>query len=212
MKNEFLIYLLWPIKGRILYALKQYKWRKKNRHNRTTVSEGAPIEAIKVGKETYGMLNVHWYGQQTEFLTIGNFCSIAQEVHFVLGGEHSYNRLTNFPFPELVYHTEYDGKCKGPIVIEDDVWIGFGSIILSGVTLGRGCVIGAGSVVVKDIPPYALFAGGKIIKYRFSDQIIEKLLKVDYEKFNYNTFEEYCRTNITEENIDEITQKVFSIR
>ena len=48
---------------------------------------------------------------------------------------------------------------SAPIVIEDDVWIGAHSLILKGVTIGRGAVIGAGSVVVKDIPPFTLWAG-----------------------------------------------------
>lgn len=61
------------------------------------------------------------------------------------------------------------------IVIEDDVWIGAGSIILKGVTVGEGSVIGAGSVVTKDVPPYAVVAGNpaKVIKYRFSEEEIK---------------------------------------
>ena len=46
-----------------------------------------------------------------------------------------------------------------PITIEDDVWLGSGVHIMPGVTIGRGCVIGAGSIVTKDIPPYSLAVG-----------------------------------------------------
>lgn len=55
---------------------------------------------------------------------------------------------------------------KGAVVIEDNVWIGAKSSIMPGVTIGRGAIIGAGSVVTKDIPPYALAAGNpaKVIK------------------------------------------------
>jgi len=62
------------------------------------------------------------------------------------------------------------GLTYGKIVIEDDVWIGGGSVILQGVRLGRGCVIGGGSTVVRDIPPYAVVAGNpaKGIKWRGS--------------------------------------------
>ena len=48
---------------------------------------------------------------------------------------------------------------KGPIVIEDDAWLGLGVIVLDGVTIGRGAVIGAGAVVTGDVPPYAIAVG-----------------------------------------------------
>lgn len=209
MRIEFISTLFSPIKRRILYAKKMHAWRKKNSHNETLVSEYCPIECVTVGKETYGMLNVHWYGQKEERLMIGNYCSIAGEVHFVLGGEHSYKRVSNFPFPELIYHMEYDGVCKGQIIVEDDVWIGFGVTILSGVKLGRGCVVGAGSVVTKNVPPYAIYAGNRIIKYRFSKEIIEKLMKVDFDTIEYKKYKEVCKTEITEDNVDDVLKKIL---
>jgi serine acetyltransferase len=73
---------------------------------------------------------------------------------------------------------------KGNIVIDDDVWIGYGVTILSGVHIGQGAVVAAGAVVTKDVPPYAIVGGvpAKIIKYRFSPEIIEELMKIDYSK------------------------------
>lgn len=55
---------------------------------------------------------------------------------------------------------------KGPVVIGDNVWIGSKASILSGVTIGEGCVVAANSVVTKDVPPYSIVAGcpAKIIK------------------------------------------------
>lgn len=50
------------------------------------------------------------------------------------------------------------------IVVEDDVWIGYDALILPGVTIGRGAVIGARSVVTKDVPPYCVYAGTKVVK------------------------------------------------
>jgi acetyltransferase-like isoleucine patch superfamily enzyme len=70
-----------------------------------------------------------------------------------------------------------------PVVIEQDVWIGAAVIILKGVTIGEGAVIGAGSLVTKDIPPYTIAVGtpAKSIKKRFSDEELKRHLELlDY--------------------------------
>lgn len=79
---------------------------------------------------------------------------------------------------------------NGPIVVSDDVWSGIDTMVMSGVTIGQGAVVAARSVVVKDVPPYAIVGGNpaKIIKYRFSSEIIEKLLKVNFKKLNKKEF------------------------
>ena len=83
---------------------------------------------------------------------------------------------------------------KGDIIIYDDVSIGYGAIILSGVHIGQGAVVEAGSVVTKDIPPYAIVGGvpAKLIKYRYKPEMIEALLTIDYRKLN----DEIIRNNI----------------
>ncbi|MBK7803608.1 MAG: CatB-related O-acetyltransferase [Chloracidobacterium sp.] len=76
---------------------------------------------------------------------------------------------------------------KGPILIKDDVWIGTRATIMSGLTIGQGAIVAAGSVVVKDVPPYSIVAGtpAKVIKYRFDEQTIRSLLAViDYSKLD----------------------------
>lgn len=58
-------------------------------------------------------------------------------------------------------------------MLEDDVWIGYGAMILSGVRIGKGAVIAAGSVISKDVPPYAVVGGyNQLIRYRFPAEII----------------------------------------
>ena len=70
---------------------------------------------------------------------------------------------------------------KRKVVIGSDVWIGANCIIFEGVTIGDGAVIAAGSIIRRDVPPYAVVASvDKIIKYRFSKEIIEKLLKIKW--------------------------------
>lgn len=59
-----------------------------------------------------------------------------------------------------------------PIVLEDNVWVGFDSVILPGVRLGEGCIVGCKTIVVADIPPYAIVVGnpGRIIRYLEPDE------------------------------------------
>ncbi len=68
-------------------------------------------------------------------------------------------------------------------MVDDDVWIGYGATILSGVHIGQGAIVGANALVTKDIPPYAIAGGtpAKLIKYRFEERIINELLKVDFD-------------------------------
>lgn len=111
--------------------------------------------------------------------------------------------LSTYPFRAKCIG-DLQAVAKGPIVIGDDVWIGYGATILSGVTLGKGCVVGARALVCKDVPPYAVVAGvpARIIKYRFSEETISVLegLKLD------DIDEEFIRDNITllEEEVDDV--------
>lgn len=107
-----------------------------------------------------------------------------------------------------------EARSKGSIVIKDDVWVGANSLILSGVTIGQGAVVAAGSVVTKDVPPYAIVGGNpaKIIRYRFEEKIIKKLLKIDYSKINPDKIIpniKYWYEQVTEKNIDELLGKIL---
>lgn len=164
------------------------KWRKLNKFNYTIPNNKFLISKVSVGKYTYGELNIHSFGVETEKLEIGSFCSIAPNVHFLLSGEHNYKNFLSYPIKDKIFD-EKETISKGKIVVEDDVWIGYGSIILSGVTIGKGAVIGAGSIVAKNVPPFAIFAGNKIQKYRFSDEIISELITLDYNKLNKIIFD-----------------------
>ena len=168
----------------------QNHWRRCNEHNYTTISQSFPEKispecVVDVGKGTYGHIDIKWFWSDEEHLSIGNYCSIAGGVKFLTGGNHHLDRLSSYPFAHYYKIDENNiAPTKGPIIIHDDVWIGMDSIILSGVTIGQGAVIGAGSVVAKDVPPYAIYVGNKVVKYRFSDQIIEKLLLFDFSSLS----------------------------
>lgn len=160
------------------------KWRKNNPHNKTIVVNRFPISKVKVGKETYGEIFARSFENPNEQLVIGNYCSIAPEVKFILSGEHAYTGILTYPIRKFYLGYENEAICKGPIIICDDVWIGYGAIILSGVTIGQGAIIGAGSVIAKDVPPYAIVANGRIIKFRFNEKIIQELLKIDLSQIS----------------------------
>jgi hypothetical protein len=94
------------------------------------------------------------------------------------------------------HHSEYVSTClfyfamgagpkkfadsKGPIVIGNDVWSGFGSLVLPGVTVGDGAILAAGAVVTRDVPPYSIVGGvpAKVISYRFEEPVRAALLRI----------------------------------
>ncbi len=138
----------------------------------------------EIGEWTYGLPIVYDWNDGTR-LVIGKFCSIARGVKIYLGGEHRMDWVSTWPFSE--FFEEAKGvkghpASKGDVIIENDVWIGGDAAILSGVTLGNGCVVGAGSVVTKSVPPYAVAAGNpaRVVKYRFDQKTVEKLLKMQW--------------------------------
>lgn len=173
------------------------KWRNDNRHNFTTLSQSFPDyetakQNVSVGNGTYGHIELRWFWNKEEKLSIGHYCSIAEGTLFLTGGNHHLNTLSTYPFGHYYdLKQPYYAPTKGAITVEDDVWIGINSIILSGVTIGQGAVIGAGSVVAKDVPPYAIYAGNKIVKYRFDEATIQKLLKFDYSSVSNKDIEEH---------------------
>ena len=142
----------------------------------------------EVGDYTYGKPEVVKWGAEGK-IRIGKFNSIAEKVMFLLGSEHRIDWVTTYPFTSIKMQKQlnwFKGQkyeiSKGDIILENDIWVGYDTTILSGVTISNGAVIGAKSVVAKNIPPYAIAVGNpaKIIRYRFSEIIISKLLKIKW--------------------------------
>lgn len=168
-----------------LYKLKK-RWRNKNKLNQTSIKRLCNINNVIVGKYTYGELNIFDWGSKNEKLEIGSFVSIANDVKFILGGNHRYDVLTTFPYKVKFLGEDTEAYSNGKIIIKDDVWIGMGSIIMSGITIGQGSIIAAGSVVTKDVEPYSIVGGNpaKFIKYRFDKETIKILKNIDYNKLD----------------------------
>lgn len=175
------------------------KWRAKNKHNETYTINSFNMDYVQVGNYTYGGLYVLNFNT-TERLKIGHYCSIGPRVSFILNADHRMDTISSFPYKVKCLHsTEYEGISKGDILIDDDVWIGCGATILSGVHIGQGAVIAAGAVVATDIPPYAIAGGvpAKIIRYRFDKELCQELLQIDYSKLTKELVEKnleklYC--------------------
>ena len=115
-------------------------------------------------------------------LYIGRYCGIGERTRFLINREHHYKRVSQFFIKRKYSKFEDETVNKGDIYVGNDVWFGMDSHIMSGVTIGDGAVIGAGAVVTKDVPPYAIVGGNpaRVLKYRFSPDIIEKLLKIQW--------------------------------
>ena len=175
-------------------------WRNKNPHNLTVTGDKEfPINVVQVGNGSYGMLHIQsLFEQEGEKLSIGNFVSIAPGSQFLLGVNHQTQTLTTYPlYSRLIEASNKDALNNGPIIIEDEVWIGTNAIIMSGVTIGKCAMVAAGAVVTKDVPPYAIVGGvpAKIIRYKFSEEIIKILspiylndLSTDFLKNNIDFF------------------------
>lgn len=127
-------------------------------------------------------------------VTIGKFCSIAPDVA-VWESLHNHERISTFFVVSEIFGDNFrrDLASKGPVRIGNDVWIGVRAIVLSGVTIGDGAVIGAGAVVTKDIPPYAIAVGqpAVVVRQRFPEPICRRLLDLrwwdwDEEKVRRN--------------------------
>ena len=137
---------------------------------------------LTVGRHTYGRPRIVIHQGDTRSVSIGSYCSISAQVEILVGGEHRTDWTTTFP---LRIHfglegAETDGhpRSRGDVVVGNDVWLGRGCRILSGVTIGDGAVVGAYALVNHDVPPYAVVAGmpARVLRHRFDPETVEALL------------------------------------
>jgi acetyltransferase-like isoleucine patch superfamily enzyme len=150
-----------------------------------------------------------------EKIVIGDYCSLADQVIIMTGGNRRTDHAANYPVDILGLHPRRPGSDPRPPVgispvlarrlgairaaipmlvpgrtyrstrnttIGNDVWVGYGAMILGGANVGDGAVIAAGSVVFTDVPPYAIVAGNpaKVVRSRFSPKIVERLLRIQW--------------------------------
>lgn len=163
-------------KIRNLY-LKNIKYKKYSIAKNFHAGRGVVLWAkndIKIGQNFY----IGRYSQIECDTQIGDNVIFANYVALVGRYDHHYHQIGRpIRLASQIRDVDYNWKgLDSKIIIEDDVWIGYGTIIVSGVKIGRGSIIAAGSVVTKDVIPYSIVGGNpaKFIKYRFSEvEIIE---------------------------------------
>lgn len=146
------------------------------------MAENPRFAAHKIGRGTYGNPQVLSWRDGTA-LEIGSFCSISDSVTIMLGGEHRTDWVTTYPFSKLF--PEAGGfrghpHTKGDVVIGNDVWIGYGALILSGVRIGNGAVVAARSVVRGEVKPYSIVAGNpsRHVMFRFDQATVNSLEEI----------------------------------
>lgn len=140
---------------------------------------------------------------------IGKKCSIARNCTFTLSN-HLIDTFSSHPSTKHLFSHKKGNPSsysKGDIIIKNDVWIGTNCTILDGVTIENGAVVAAGSVVVKNVPPYAIVGGNpaKVIKYRFSHDLIEE---IENSGFWDLPIEEINKFDIHTKNIKELLSTI----
>jgi virginiamycin A acetyltransferase len=132
---------------------------------------------------------LYHYPFMNDKLIIGKFCAIARDVKFIMNGaNHKMDCFTTYPFSifgngwEKVTPKTEELPFKGDTIIENDVWIGYDSLIMPGVRIGNGAIVAARSVVVNDVEPYSIIGGNpaKQIRKRFSEELIALLLQAKW--------------------------------
>jgi len=155
---------------------------------------------LKIGAFSYAGIGGIFGG-----CTIGRYCSIAPSVRISLG-EHPTDWLTTHPLgfgeAHFGYVEEYAAAqlfkprpvemIRAETIIGNDVWIGANSTLRRGITVGHGAIIGAHSLVLDDVPPYAIVTGApaKIHRYRFDPDLIQELLALEWWNYDLRIFKE----------------------
>lgn len=184
--SEWLKSIIGNLPSRIGRYLRKLYWSKKFRqYGSMFLYPGCIITSpknISIGQRLVIMHNCCIYAHNNGSLKIGDRVNINHNVMLgasdngkiiigndVLIGPNVVIRASNHGYLQKNVPINQQGHTGGEIVIEGDVWIGANSVILPNVTIGKGSVIGAGSVVSKDIPSYSLAGGvpAKVIKDNF---------------------------------------------
>lgn len=161
----------------------------RNPHNETRIHLRNLVAryGFSIGAYSYGRPKVR-FPESGRRLTIGRYCSIADKVEILLGGDHRLDWASTYPFaamaglfPDARAPGDYHAS-RGDVSIGHDVWLGSGCMVLSGVAIGHGAVVAARAVVTRDVPPYGIVAGNpaRLVRRRFGEEEIAALLAASW--------------------------------
>lgn len=211
MKKTVLKYtLLNDLRKRIKLNAFRRKWARIHKGSELIPMNCFPINVVEVGNYSYGELNIVTFDSKSK-IKIGSFVSIAQQVSFLLDVEHYTNHISTFPWRvKMLGESIPETFSKGDIVIDDDVWIGYGATIMSGVHIAQGAVVAAGAVVVKDVPAYAIVGGipAKVIKYRFDNDVIKRLVDIKFNIFSKELIAQNIRELYSDLDINNVDKMI----
>lgn len=171
--------------------------------NNNVIGEKTILANVEIGDYSYVSGGCH-----LQNVVVGKFCSIAPDCKIGLG-IHPTSMVSTHPAFYTIAKDWGINRLKKTffiefkqVVIENDVWLGYGAIIKDGIRIGDGAIVAAGSVVTKDVPPYAIVGGcpAKIIRYRFNQEIIEKLERIKWWNWNIESIRKFSFdfTNVEE--------------
>lgn len=139
-------------------------------------------------------------------LVIGKFCAIARGVRFIMNGaNHRMSGISTYPFQifgngwEAAAPGDGDLPYKGDTVIGNDVWIGYDALVMPGVRIGNGAIVAARSVVVSDVPPYAVVGGNpaRVIKERFAPDVVARLEAIAWWDWSIEKVTQHLRVIVS---------------
>ena len=143
------------------------------------------------------------YAYGPERLVIGRYCAIAEAVRFVMAGaNHAMLGPSTFPFgifggtwADTTMDLVMSAPSRGDTLVGNDVWLGYGSLVMPGVGIGDGAVVAAGSVVTADVPPYAIVGGNpaRIVRRRYADADVDRLLRAAWWDWPVELVTEHAR-------------------
>ena len=178
-------------------------------HPKIHVGEFSYYHNFEILEDYASYLAPYLFPLSKDSLIIGKFVQIAHGVRFITSSaNHKMSGFSTYPFNTFMMTPQTtseditamfeDAQNRGDTVVGNDVWIGMNAMIMPGVKIGDGAIVGANSVVTKDVAPYTVVAGNpaKLIKKRFDEHTTTTLLNIKWWDWSIEKIEK---------NIDVIT-------